>query len=61
MGLWSISQTLSQTIANALGGLLLVLLGQHFGLAGSYRGLYLLSFIYFLFGSVLVFRVRSAR
>jgi len=61
MGLWSISQTLSQTIATLLGGLLLVVLGRHVGLAGSYRGLYLLSFVYFLLGSVLVFRVRSAR
>ncbi len=61
MGLWSISQTLSQTIANVFGGILLIVLGSHLGLAGSYRGLYLLSFIYFLLGSVLVFRVRSAR
>jgi MFS family permease len=61
MGLWSISQTLSQTIATVLGGLLLVVLARHFGLSGSYRGLYLLSFIYFLLGSVLIFRVRSAR
>lgn len=61
MGLWAISQTISQTIANILGGLLLVVLEARVGLAASYRILYLLTFIYFLAGSVLVGRVRSSR
>jgi MFS family permease len=61
MGLWSISQTLSQTVATLLGGLLLAGFTVRLGLANAYRALYLLTFLYFLVGSVLIIRVRNAR
>lgn len=61
MGLWSISQTLSQTIATLIAGALLAILVTRIGLADAYRVLYLVTFIYFLMGSLLIFRVRSVR
>jgi MFS family permease len=61
MGLWSISQTLSQTVATLVGGLLLAVFTVRLGLVNAYRALYLLTFVYFLLGSVLIVRVRGAR
>ena len=59
MGLWAISQTLSQTIANIIGGVLLLILIRRVGLGSAYRALYLVTFLYFVAGSFLVLRVRS--
>lgn len=61
MGLWSISQTIAQTIATAIGGILLVILTHRVGAAEAYRALFVVTFVYFLLGSLLVTRVRSAR
>jgi MFS family permease len=61
MGLWSISQTLSQTVATLIAGGLLALLVAGSGLATAYRVLYLVTFVYFLVGSLLVARVKSVR
>ncbi|NMP20960.1 MFS transporter [Sulfobacillus harzensis] len=61
MGLWSISQTVAQTISTAVAGILLAVLVVHFGNAFSYRALFVLTFVYFLFGSILVTRVRKVR
>ncbi len=54
MGLWSISQTLAQTIATAIAGVLLPLMVSRFGNAFSYRALFVITFVYFLIGSLLV-------
>ncbi|MDA8200337.1 MAG: MFS transporter [Thermaerobacter sp.] len=61
MGLWSISQTLSQTIATLIAGGLLAVLVSSAGLAMSYRVLYLVTFVYFLVGSLLITKVKSVR
>lgn len=61
MGLWSISQTLSQTVATLIAGGLLAVLVSGSGLATSYRVLYLVTFVYFVVGSLLVSRVKSVR
>lgn len=61
MGLWSISQTVGQTIATALAGLLLTLTVAHWGTSLSYRALFLVACVYFVAGSILVTRVRSVR
>lgn len=61
MGLWSISQTLAQTIATAIAGVLLAIWVVHFGQALSYRALFVMTFIYFVLGSILVTRVKKVR
>lgn len=61
MGLWSISQTLSQTLATLIAGGLLAVLVASAGLAASYRVLYLVTFVYFLAGSLLISKVKSVR
>jgi MFS family permease len=61
MGLWAISQTVAQTIATAIAGLFLTLTVIHWGNATAYRVLFVITFIYFLFGSFLVTRVRKVR
>lgn len=61
MGLWSISQTLAQTIATAVAGVLLGVLVVRFGNSFSYRALFVMTFIYFIIGSILVTRVKSVR
>lgn len=61
MGLWAISQTLSQMIANIIGGVLLLILISRVGLGSAYRALYLVTFFYFVAGSFLVLRVRNTR
>ena len=59
MGLWSISQTVAQTIATALAGLFLTLTVVHWGNATAYRALFVITFVYFLLGSLFVMRVRK--
>ena len=61
MGLWSISLTLSQTIATLIAGALLAILVSNVGLAASYRVLYVVAFVYFVVGSLLITRVKSVR
>lgn len=61
MGLWSISLTLAQTIATAIAGLFLTLTVIHWGNATAYRALFVITFVYFLLGSLLVTRVRRVQ
>lgn len=61
MGLWSISLTFAQTIATTIAGVLLAVMVTRFGNAFSYRALFVVTFVYFLFGSLLVTRVRRVR
>lgn len=61
MGLWSISQTLAQTIATAVAGVFLTVVVSRFGNALAYRALFVITFAYFLVGSLLVLRVRRVR
>ncbi len=61
MGLWSISQTVAQTIATAVAGLFLTVAVAHIGNALAYRALFVITFAYFLAGSLLVLRVRRVR
>ncbi len=61
MGLWSISQTIAQTIATLVAGLFLAAVEMHWGNDLAYRALFVITFIYFLGGSILVLRVRSVR
>jgi MFS family permease len=61
MGLWSISQTVAQTIATLVAGLFLAAAVVHWGNALAYRALFVITFVYFLGGSVLVLRVRNVR
>lgn len=61
MGLWSISQTVAQTVATAIAGLFLTLAVVHWGNATAYRALFMITFVYFVLGSVFVLRVRKVR
>jgi MFS family permease len=61
MGLWSISQTVAQTIATALAGLFLALVVIHWGNVLAYRALFVITFVYFVCGSFLVLKVRRVR
>lgn len=61
MGLWSISQTLAQSVATAAAGLFLGLAVIHWGNALAYRGLFVITFVYFVLGSLLVTRVKKVR
>ncbi len=61
MGLWSISQTVAQTAATALAGVFLTFAVVRWGNSLAYRGLFVMTFAYFLLGSVLVTRVRKVR
>ncbi|MCY0878183.1 MAG: MFS transporter [Firmicutes bacterium] len=61
MGLWAISLSVAQTIATAIAGLFLALTVARWGNPLAYRALFIITFVYFLFGSVLVTRVRKVR
>lgn len=61
MGLWSISQTVGQTVATAIAGVFLSAVVGRWGNVVAYRGLFVMTFLYFLLGSVLVMRVRRVR
>lgn len=61
MGLWSISQTVGQTFATAIAGVFLAATVIHWGNPRAYRALFIITFVYFLFGSLLVTRVRKVR
>lgn len=59
MGLWSISQTVGQTFATVIAGVFLAVTVIHWGNALAYRALFVITFVYFLLGSLLITRVRK--
>ncbi len=61
MGLWAISQTLAQTVATFIAGLVLTAAVTSRGPAVAYELLFLIAFGYFVLGSVLITRVRRVR
>lgn len=60
LGVWSISVTLPQVVAPLIGGQILYRL-QSVSLHLSYQALYAVTFIYFLLGSVGVWKIKGAR
>ena len=65
MGVWHIAVTLPQVIATPIAGLLLDK-GQHFGQAHGapnlgYTVVFVIAFVYFLLGTVLVRKIKGAR
>ncbi len=61
MGLWSISQTIAQTIATVIAGLFLTMAELHWSNPTAYRALFLITTVYFVAGSALVTRVKTVR
>jgi MFS family permease len=61
MGLWAISLSVAQTVATAIAGIFLAFTVTRWGNALAYRALFIITFVYFLFGSLLVTQVRRVR
>ncbi len=60
LGVWSIAVTLPQVLAPLIGGQVLYRL-QPLGVNLSYQALYAVTFVYFLLGSLGVWRIKGAR
>ena len=61
MGLWQASFNLGQVGAGFIAGLFIAPLSHMISLGEAYRMLFLVTFIYFAMGSLLIFRVRHAQ
>jgi len=59
LGIWGIAYNLPSLFAGLIAGLLVPFVTLHAGMAVAYRTLFLLTFMYFLLGSLLVRQVRS--
>lgn len=59
MGLWGLSATLPQILSASLGLFLASLVIPHFGVEAGYRSLFGVTFVLFVAGSALIFRVRK--
>lgn len=59
LGIWGIAYNLPSLFAGLIAGILVPIISAHVSMGAAYRTLFLLTFFYFLLGSLLVRRVRS--
>lgn len=59
LGVWGIAYNLPSLFAGLIAGILVPLITARVNMGAAYRTLFLLTFVYFLLGSMLVRRVRS--